>query len=177
MSYQAERAAEILGRESLPAALTIEEIATLQTHDEQLPELRLRDDQMPLAEVFRVMQRASLAATWRKAMQRAVAAGELQHADGKITAYAFQRWLETQGDSPSLLIRGWFALHARERKAPGGRKWTPKKLAELRDKRGTKAAARQFGISEARVRQLLPTEKPPDNWLVPEKRTMRKRKT
>jgi hypothetical protein len=179
MSYQAERAAEILGRESLPAALSIEEIATLQTHDEQLPELRLRDDQLPMAEVFRVMQRASLAATWRKAIQRAIDAGDLQQADGKITAAEFKRWLDVQGDSPSLLIRGWFEAHARGRRSSGG-KWTDEELAELRayrDLHGTRAAARRFRISEARIRQLLPNEKPPAAWLMPEKRTVRKRKT
>jgi hypothetical protein len=44
------------------------------------------------------------------------------------------------------------------------KKWTPEKLAELRafrDEHGTKAAAKKFGISEARIRQLLPTETPP----------------
>jgi hypothetical protein len=179
MSYQAERAAEILGRESLPAALSIEEIAILQTHEEQLPELRLRDDQLPMAEVFRVLQRASIAATWRKAIQRAIDAGELHQADGKITATEFKRWLDVQGDSPSTLIQSWFAQHSREPKSPGRKKWTPEKLAELRDyrdKHSTNAAAKKFGISDGRVRQLLPTEKPPDNWLVPKKRTMRKRK-
>jgi hypothetical protein len=187
MSYQAERAAEILGRESLPAALSVEEIATLQVHDEQLPELRLREDQMPMAEVFRVLQRASLAATWRKAIQRAIDSGELRQDDGKITATEFKRWLDVQGDSPSTLIQSWFALHARERKAPGGRKWTPGKWtperkAELRDYRerhGTRAAAQKYGISDGRVRQLLPQEPPSQTastLLMPEKRTMRKRK-
>jgi hypothetical protein len=76
---------------------------------------------------------------------------------------------------PKEMKRMWSHPEDEERK-----KWTPEKLDDLRayrDKQGTKAAARQFGISEARVRQLLPTEKTPANWLVPEKRTMRKRKT
>jgi hypothetical protein len=160
-AYHAARAAEILRRESLHDGLTIEEIATLQTHDEQLPELRLSQDQLPMAGVYRVLQRATIAATWRKAMQCAIAAGELQEAGGKITATEFKRWLETQGDPPSMLIRGWFSLHARGRKSPG--KWTDADLAELRefrDKHGAKAAARQFGITTARIRQLLPAQKP-----------------
>lgn len=53
--------------------------------------------------------------------------------------------------------------------APGGmesatgKKWTPEKLAELksyREKHGTKKAAEHFGISEQRIRGLLPSEKP-----------------
>ena len=48
--------------------------------------------------------------------------------------------------------------------APGnGKVWTPEKLAELkayREKNSTKKAAEYFGISEARIRQLLPGEKP-----------------
>jgi hypothetical protein len=184
MSYHAARAAEILGRESLPEGLTVDEIAILQTHDEQLPELRLSQDQSALAGVYRALQRATIASTWRKAIRRAIDAGELQEADGKIAAAEFKRWLDVQGDQPSLLIEGWFTLHARERRSPGG-KWTDEELAALRDyrdKHGTKAAARQFGISESRVRQLLPTEKPPRKshlaLLEPGKRpTMRKRKT
>jgi hypothetical protein len=42
-------------------------------------------------------------------------------------------------------------------------KWTPERLAELaafREKQGTKKAAAQFGISEQRVRALLPKKKP-----------------
>lgn len=41
-----------------------------------------------------------------------------------------------------------------------GTKWTDKQLKELaacRQKHGTKAAAQKFGISQPRVRQLLPT--------------------
>ncbi len=161
-AYHAARAAEILHRESLPDGLTVEEIAILQIHDEQLPELRLSEDQLPLAGVFRVLQRATVAATWRKAIQRAIDAGGLQQADGKITATKFKRWLETKGDPPSMLIQGWFALHARNRKSPGD-KWTDEELAELRelrDKHGTKAAAQRFGITTARVRQLLSAKKP-----------------
>jgi hypothetical protein len=160
-TYHATRAAEVLRRDLLPDSLTVEEIAILQTHDEQLPELRLSQDQLPNAEVYRVLQRASVEATWRKAMECAIDAGELQQADGKITATEFKRWLETQGDTPSMLIRGWFSLHARGRKSPG--KWTDADLAELRefrDKHGAKAAARQFGITTARIRQLLPAQKP-----------------
>jgi len=172
-AYHAARAAEILGRESLPDRLTVKEIATLQVHDEQLPELRLSEEQLPLGGVLRVLQRATIADTWCKAMQAAIDAGELRQADGKITATELKRWLDVQGDPPSLLIQSWFALHARERK-----KWTDEKLAELRafrDLHGTKAASRKFGITEARVRQLLPTEKPTANWLMPEKRTKRGR--
>jgi hypothetical protein len=113
-------------------------------------------------------------------MRAAIDAGELRRqADGKITAAEFKRWMHEYGGFLSMLIGGWFALHARERKAPEEKKWTPERKAELRayrDEHGTKAAARQFGISEARVRQLLPTEKPTVNWLAPEKPTMRGRK-
>jgi hypothetical protein len=160
-AYHAMRAAEILHREPLPEGLTAEEIAILQTHDEPLPELRLSQDQLPNAEVYRVLQRATIEITWRKAMQCAIAAGELQQADGKITATEFKRWLETQGDTPSMLIRGWFSLHARGRKSPGKR--TDEELAEIREyrnKHGVKATAKKFGISEGRVRQLAPAEKP-----------------
>jgi hypothetical protein len=53
--------------------------------------------------------------------------------------------------------------------APGGvesatgKRWTPERLAELkacREKYNTKEAARQYGISTALVRKLLPSEKP-----------------
>ena len=48
--------------------------------------------------------------------------------------------------------------------APGnGKVWTPEKLAELRayrDEHGTKKAAEHFRISGARVRELLPSDKP-----------------
>jgi hypothetical protein len=155
-AYHAARAAEILGLDALPDRLTVAEIAALQVHDEQLPELRLSEEQSPLAEIFRVLQRATIADTWCKAMQAAIDAGELRQADGKITATEFKRWLDVQGDPPSLLIQSWFSLHARERK-----KWTDERLAALRafrDEHGTKAAARKFGISEARIRQLLPNE-------------------
>jgi hypothetical protein len=161
-AFHAARAAEILHREPLPESLTVEEIAILQTHDEQLPELRLSQDQLPNAEVYRILQRATIEITWRKAMRRAIDAGELQQADSKITATEFKRWLETQGDTPSMLIRGWFSVHARGRKSPGDR-WTDEELAELRecrDKHGAKAAAREFGITTARIRQLLSAQKP-----------------
>jgi hypothetical protein len=179
-AYHAARAAEILGLDALPDRLTVAEIATLQVHDERLPELRLSEEQLPLGGVLRVLQRATIADTWCKAMQAAIDAGELRQADGKISAAEFKRWLDVQGDPPSLLIQSWFEVHAREPKAPGREKWTDERLAALRafrDEHGTKAAARKFGISEARIRQLLPTEKPPADWLMPEKRTMRRRKT
>jgi hypothetical protein len=44
------------------------------------------------------------------------------------------------------------------------KRWTPErkqKLAEHRAKHGIKAAATEFNISESRIRQLLPREKPP----------------
>lgn len=44
-----------------------------------------------------------------------------------------------------------------------GKKWTPERLAELkayRDKHGTSDAAKQYGISPARIRVLLPGDKP-----------------
>jgi hypothetical protein len=164
-AYQAARAAEILGHESLPDGLTVEEIAVLQVHDDGLPKpsLSYQGAMGAMAEIGRVLRLGSMAAVWCKAMQGAIDTGELRQADGKITATEFKRWLDVQGDPPSLLIQSWFAVHARERKSPGG-KWADEELAELRDYRnkfGTKAAAEKFGISEARIRQLLPTEKPP----------------
>lgn len=42
-------------------------------------------------------------------------------------------------------------------------RWTPERLGKLkayREKHGTKKAAEYFGITEARVRKLLPREKP-----------------
>jgi hypothetical protein len=44
-----------------------------------------------------------------------------------------------------------------------GKRWTPENLADLksyRDKHGTKKAAEFFRISEQRIRQKLPSEKP-----------------
>lgn len=44
-----------------------------------------------------------------------------------------------------------------------GKRWTDAALAELREyreKHGTKEAAKRFNVSEARVRRLLPTDKP-----------------
>jgi hypothetical protein len=180
-AYQAARAAEILGRESLPERLTVKEIAVLQVHDEGLPKpsLSYQGTMGAMAEIVRVLRLESMAAVWCKAMQGAIDAGELRQADGKITAAEFKRWLDVQGDPPSMLIQSWFALHARERQAPEKKKWTPEKLAELRayrDEHGTKAAAKKLGVSEARVRQLLPTENPSADWLMLGKRTMRGRK-
>jgi hypothetical protein len=170
-AYQAARAAEILGLESLPDRLTVKEIAVLQVHDEGLPKPSL-SYHGAMAGFLRALQRATIADTWCKAMQGAIDAGELRQTDGKITATEFKRWLDVQGDPPSLLIQSWFALHAREPKAPESmgphpedkerRRWTPEKLAELRafrDEHGTKAAAEKFGISTSWVRQLLPTKK------------------
>jgi hypothetical protein len=181
-AYQAARAAEILGHESLPDGLTVEEIAVLQVHDDgpPKPSLSYQGAMGAMAEIGRVLRLESMAAVWCKAMQRAIDAGELRQTDGKIAAAEFKRWLDVQGDPPSMLIRGWFSLHARGRKSPVGEKWTDEKLAELRafrDEHGTKAAAKKFGISEARIRQLLPTEKPPADWRMLDKcMTMRGRK-
>jgi len=141
-AYEAARAAELLDLESLPDKLTVEQIAILQVEDKSLREKER--------------------GTWRKAIQRAIDAGELREDDGKIAATDFKRWMHEYGGFSSMLIEGWFALHARDRKSPGD-KWTDEKLAELRelrDKHGTKAAAQRFGITEARVRQLLPAQKP-----------------
>ena len=48
--------------------------------------------------------------------------------------------------------------------APGnGKVWTPEKLAEAgayRKKHGTKKTAAHYQVSEARIRQLLPGDKP-----------------
>jgi hypothetical protein len=70
-AYQAARAAEILGIESLPDRLTVEQIAILQIVD-QLP----RD---PIAWVCR---RVTEGDRWCKAMRAAIDAGELRQADG-----------------------------------------------------------------------------------------------
>jgi hypothetical protein len=155
--------------------LTVKEIAVLQVHDEGLPKpsLSYQGTMGAMAEIVRVLRLEKMAAVWCKAMQGAIDAGELRQADGKITAAEFKRWLDVQGDPPSMLIQSWFALHARERKSPESmgphpedkerRRWTPEKLAELRAYRhehGTKAAAERFGITTARVRQLLPAENP-----------------
>lgn len=48
---------------------------------------------------------------------------------------------------------------------PGSSKkvWTPEKLAEVRayrEKHGTKKAAQHYGVSEQRIRKLLPGNKP-----------------
>jgi hypothetical protein len=145
-AYEAARAAEILGLESLPDKLTVEQIAILQVEDKSLRE-RERS-------------------RWCKAMRAAIDAGELREAEGKIAATDFKRWMQEHGGFSSMLIEGWFALRARERKAPASigphpvaERWTPEKLAELqafRDEHGTKAAAEKFGVSAARIRQLLP---------------------
>jgi len=156
-AYQAARAAAILGLESLPDRLTVEEIATLLVHDDWY----LYD--------YLATSSAFVRDTWHKAMRAAIDAGELQQTDGKITATEFKRWLDIKGEPPSSLIQGWFALHAPEPKAPEPKapeqrkKWTDEELARLRafrDQHSTKAAAEKFGISESRVRQLLSTERP-----------------
>ena len=54
-------------------------------------------------------------------------------------------------------------VNAGAEEAPAsGKKWTPERLAELkacRDKYGTVGAAKQYGISDARIRSLLPSDK------------------
>ena len=56
------------------------------------------------------------------------------------------------------------AANARDREVPAiGKRWTPELLAELqafRNKNGTKEAVKQYGITAARIRALLPGEKP-----------------
>jgi hypothetical protein len=96
-AYEAARAAEILGLESLPDRLTVEQIAILQVG----------------AESLREMERGRGC----KAMRAAINAGELRQADGKITAADFKRWMYLYGDLPSMLIKGWFLLHARDTEA------------------------------------------------------------
>ena len=65
---------------------------------------------------------------------------------------------QPQAAPPALVMAGSASS------APSnGKVWTPEKLAELRayrDKQGTKKAAEHFGISGARIRKLLPSDKP-----------------
>ena len=85
----------------------------------------------------------------------------------RIAAPAFVAWLRTQGETPSEHITAWVEATAPE-PAPGvvpgtPKTWTPERLGELRAYRaahGTKQAAARFGVSEARVRVLLPSDKP-----------------
>lgn len=102
--------------------------------------------------------------------------------DYAITAPTFAAWLARQGEEPSTHIAAWFkAAGVAPAPAPSppaapvtdsppggmepatGKRWTTERKAELkayREKHGTEEAARQYGISAARVRALLPSDKP-----------------
>jgi hypothetical protein len=110
--------------------------------------------------------------------------GELPIADGAadgertvVKVADFVAWatkLPDPWELPEELKRMWPRPEDEERK-----RWTPDKLAELRafrDEHGTKAAAKKFGISASRVRQLLQKEPPSQiasALLMPKKRTKR----
>lgn len=100
------------------------------------------------------------------------------HSGNDLCRYSprfFVDWSRDKGHAPS-----WAELLTDRKKAitqatlePGqeraaadachGKRWTPEKLAELKAYRalhGTKKAADYYGITDARVRQILPSEKP-----------------
>ena len=69
--------------------------------------------------------------------------------------------LEADAMTPSPAPAQNTATHAPE--ATGGKKWTPEKLAELKTYREAHTmpeTAVKFGISEQRIRELLPSKKP-----------------
>lgn len=78
-----------------------------------------------------------------------------QLARAKITYDAFSRYVES--------IQGTVVEENQASTPPtvAGKKWTPEKLAELRAFRETHTmpqTAAEFGITEQRIRQLLPSE-------------------
>jgi len=98
----------------------------------------------------------------------------------------FSTWLAAINETPSPAVRAWTSKETSdavpapsatikpiapaevkvESTSDGARKkrWTSDELAKLKEYRSahrTKAAAEKFGISRARVRQLLPGDKPP----------------
>lgn len=90
-----------------------------------------------------------------------------------IEASVFLSWLIEQGLSPSTHVKDWDIAvttpapseHAATsaQVAGIGKKWTPKKLAELeayRESHTMPETAKQFSISESRIRALLPRNKP-----------------
>lgn len=107
-----------------------------------------------------------------------------------IAADDFARWLHSQSETPSVHIQAWIDATATLSDAPApandsrtagrlqaaperasdepqdgqpAKRWTPERLAELkayREKHSTKAAASHYNISTARIRELLPSEKP-----------------
>lgn len=89
-----------------------------------------------------------------------------QQAPGAVAAGAAQA-APPANASPVLQPEGHAGAEGEVQPESAGpvpaKKWTPERLAELaeyRKKHGTKAAAERFGISPARVRTLLPSEKP-----------------
>lgn len=85
-----------------------------------------------------------------------------------IAAADFKVWLASEMETPSELVADWFDARCTapaQTAAPvvTGRKWTPEKLAELkayREAHTMPETAAEFRISEARIRKLLPTQKP-----------------
>lgn len=83
-----------------------------------------------------------------------------------VTAADFVAWLGRQGETPSAHIAAWRDAMGETttlETQSSAKRWTPERLADLRkhrDDHGTKKAAEWAGVSEARVRALLPGDKP-----------------
>lgn len=84
-----------------------------------------------------------------------------------VTARDFAVWLTAQNETPSELIAAWFEamrVNSKTEAAPSenGKKWTKGKLEELAEYRSGHTmieTASKFGITEQRIRQLLPRKK------------------
>ena len=98
---------------------------------------------------------------WRRLLERAVEAGELAllHFGSKLPIQARPGHETPQAEPQAAPVVADSASNA-----PGnGKVWTPEKLAEAgayRKKHGTKKTAAHYQVSEARIRQLLPGDKP-----------------
>lgn len=82
-------------------------------------------------------------------------------ATGIKSAYSFGPWNHTA--TPCVAPESQAEAPAVGASGEGSKKWIPERLAELMEYRaahGTKKAAEKYGISDSRVRALLPTMKP-----------------
>ncbi len=148
-----------------PIRMSAPQLAALQRPRYFTPLSRMLNPKIPDPGEAAGHERNKACNTLWKALQAEFDAGH-----GPGTAALFAAWLAANGEQPSPLVVAWFeamgqghALPPATRHRPGER-WTPEQLAELRAYRtehGTAKAAEAFDITAARVRTLLPSEKPP----------------
>ena len=102
---QLKRAEYLLGLKTLPAALPVGFIATIQTNDDVLSQ--------GLTETKLRMRQWGAAGLWCDALMSAISAGGLSalvRDDGEheVSATDLERWMTEQDEQPSKMLAAWF---------------------------------------------------------------------